>query len=87
MMRFMAICSVFLLTACASEQELAARQAQQDAEDDQQCTGLGFKPATEGYGNCRLRIAEMRTQQRLANSYDRAHTCFGMGFGYGRYDF
>jgi len=87
MMRCTIILALLLLSACASEQEMAARQAQQAAADNQQCLGLGFKQGTEKFGDCLLRIEEIRTQQRLANSYDRAHTCFGMGFGAGRYDF
>ena len=86
-MRRIAVLSVLLLSACASEQEIAARQAQQAAADNQQCLNLGFKQGTEKFGDCLLRVEEIRTQQRLANSYDRAHTCFGMGFGAGRYDF
>lgn len=81
------ILSLLLLSACASKQEIAAAQARQDAADSQECIQLGFKPATEAYGNCRLRVKEMRVQASLSRSYDRAHTCFGMGFGAGRYDF
>ncbi|MFO1243243.1 MAG: hypothetical protein U1E36_08650 [Rickettsiales bacterium] len=68
-----------------SEQEIAAAKALQDTEDSQRCMQLGFKPATEPYGNCRLRLEEIRSQQRLAKSYDRAHSCINGEFGI--YDF
>lgn len=34
--------------------------------DDAQCRGYGFRPQTEGYANCRLKLAELRANQKAA---------------------
>lgn len=36
------------------------------AADDAKCRELGFKPGTEGYGNCRLKLEEIRTIRNAA---------------------
>lgn len=48
-----------LLAGCVSSEELA--QA-----DDRECRELGFEPGTEGYGNCRLKLREIRALERQA---------------------
>jgi hypothetical protein len=37
-----------------------ARRARLVTEDDAKCRQLGFKPGTEGYGNCRLQLEQIR---------------------------
>lgn len=34
--------------------------------DDEKCREFGFKPGTEGYGNCRLQIEQIRATQQAA---------------------
>ena len=53
------------LSACAGDP--AAEQAR------------GFKPGTEAYGNCRLKLKEIRAQQDAKNANSPFH--FGVGVG------
>lgn len=39
-----------------------------DAKADVKCRELGFKPGTDGYGNCRLQLAQIRATNRAAAS-------------------
>jgi hypothetical protein len=46
-----------------------ARQAAEDtrqAADDAKCREYGFKPGTEGYGNCRLQLDQIRATKQAA---------------------
>jgi hypothetical protein len=62
------------LSACADP---AAEQARLDAIDNQNCIELGFKPGTEPYGNCRLKLREIRAKQEGQSS----GVNFGIGLG------
>lgn len=64
-----------LAGACADP---AAEQARLDAVDNQNCIDLGFKPGTEPYGNCRLKLKEIRAKERGSQSPD---VSFGLGVG------
>ena len=55
-----------LLSACTSPAEDAERAARMEAADDADCRQLGFLPATSDYGDCRLRLREMRLKERIA---------------------
>jgi hypothetical protein len=39
-----------------------------NAYDDGQCQGYGAQPGTDAYTNCRLQLAQMRQQRRIAAS-------------------
>lgn len=65
------------LSACAGDP--AVEQARIDAIDNQNCIDLGFKPGTEAYGNCRLKLKEIRAQQDAKNADSPFH--FGVGVG------
>ncbi len=68
------------LGACVSD---AAIQAQLDAKDNQDCIDLGFKPGNEAYGNCRLKLKQIRAEDEV--SYDPSpRVGVGVGFGFGR---
>lgn len=74
--------ALMLLTACASDP--AAEQARLDAIDNQNCTDLGFKPGTEPYGNCRLKLKEIRATQAAENEKSSGvHFGFGLGVSKG----
>ena len=62
------------LAACADP---AAEQARLDAIDNKDCMDLGFKPDTEAYGNCRLKLKEIRAKQEGNSS----GVNFGVGLG------
>lgn len=65
------------LGACSDP---AAEQARLDAIDHQNCVDLGFKPETEAYGNCRLKMKEIRAKEEGNRS---PNVGFGVGIGVG----
>ncbi|WP_421865190.1 hypothetical protein [Parvibaculum sp.] len=65
------------LAACADP---AAEQARLDAIDHRNCVDLGFKPGTETYGNCRLKMKEIRAKEESNRS---PNVGFGVGIGVG----
>lgn len=71
--------SAFWLTACTSTEDRAREQAMRDRADHQHCLDLGFEPETEPYGNCRLKLKEIRAAQEEPSS----NTQFGVGIGIG----
>ena len=66
------------LSACAGDP--AAEQARIDAIDNQNCVDIGFKPQTEPYGNCRLKLKQIRAQQD-AEAERNSGIHFGVGLG------
>jgi hypothetical protein len=40
------------------------RQAAQRAADDAKCRELGFKPGTDAFGNCRLKLEQIRASDQ-----------------------
>ena len=68
-----------LLAACASDEDRKAEIARQNAIDHQHCLDLGFEEGTEAYGNCRLKLREIRAQEGSKGS----DTHFGVGIGVG----
>jgi hypothetical protein len=46
-------------------------QRSKDLADDTKCRDLGFKPQTEGYGNCRLKLEEIRAIKESGESFKR----------------
>jgi hypothetical protein len=55
------------LLACASPEQQAAQAARIETADHSECVRLGFPQGTPEYGDCRLRLREMRLQERLVN--------------------
>ncbi|WOF74521.1 hypothetical protein QMT40_002175 [Parvibaculaceae bacterium PLY_AMNH_Bact1] len=70
--------TALLLAACSTAEDHAREQARLDRIDDQHCRELGFEPETEPYGNCRLKLKEVRASQKAPN-----HPNFGVGVGIG----
>jgi hypothetical protein len=58
------------MTGCVSSQDIAAA-------DNQECIELGFEPGTEAYGNCRLKLREIRAMERQTMAVENT-------FWYGR---
>lgn len=54
------IIMIIILTACATPEQRAAYQKMIDDQDHAECVKLGFTPKTDSYGDCRLRLKEMR---------------------------
>ena len=59
-----ALC-LLLLAGCVTQQEI-------DMADDQECQSLGFQLGTEAYGDCRLRLKEIRARERQAMAIEQA---------------
>jgi len=70
-----------LLAACANDASRQAEAAKIDAQDDANCRELGFEPGTEAYGNCRLKLKEIRAQERASGAYNNSNVGFGIGVG------
>ena len=51
------------LAACAS---MAERTGKYDEADIARCTELGFTPGTDAFGECRLKLVEIRQAKRNA---------------------
>ncbi len=68
----------FWLAACTSPADRAHEQALLDRADHQDCRDLGFEEETEAYGNCRLKLKEIRVEQKEPNN-----PRFGVGIGIG----
>lgn len=71
----LAIVAPLGFAACADP---AAEQARLDAADHRNCVELGFKPDTEAYGNCRLKMKEIRAREEANRS---PNVGFGVGIG------
>lgn len=70
------------ISACATDP--GAEQARLNAIDNQNCIDMGFKPDTEAYGNCRLKLKEIRAQQAAeAERNSGVHFGFGLGVSKG----
>lgn len=63
------------LIACADP---AAEQARLDAIDHNNCVELGFETNSEAYGNCRLKMKEIRAREAGSRS---PNVGFGVGIG------
>ncbi len=66
------------MSACTTEADRAAERARLDATDHQNCLDLGFRAGTEAYGNCRLKMREIRARQETTRS---PNVGFGVGIG------
>ena len=67
-----------MMSACTTEADRAAERARLDAIDHQNCLDLGFRTGTEAYGNCRLKMREIRARQEATQS---PNVGFGVGIG------
>jgi hypothetical protein len=75
----LALCAAtLLLAACSTAEDRAREQALLERTDDKHCRELGFEPETEAYGNCRLKLKEIRASQEAPS-----HPNFGVGVGIG----
>jgi hypothetical protein len=46
-------------------------QRSKDLADHAKCRDLGFRPQTEAYGNCRLKLEEIRAIKESGETYKR----------------
>jgi len=74
-----AIPLAFLLAACAGDR--SEQVARQNAADHQACLDLGFTEGTEEYGNCRLKLREIRAMEQGTRSGSNVGIGVGIGIG------
>jgi len=71
-MRFLVFIALLIVAGCESEAELraqaAANRARIDAGDHRTCTGYGMDLGTPAYADCRLRLSQIRAQNRAARN-------------------
>jgi hypothetical protein len=72
MRKWMAIAALLMAAACVSPEEPAAMDAAQQRADAQECQNLGFKPRTDAFGNCMLKLKEIRAQEANTDAVNRA---------------
>jgi len=65
--------SFLLLASCVTQQDV-------DMADNQECLSLGFQQGTEAYGDCRLRLKEIRARERQTMALEQAR--FNAPFGW-----
>lgn len=78
--RIALICTLGVtLAACAGDRK--AEIAAQNQADHQNCLELGFEEGTEAYGNCRLKLREIRAAERSRHSGSNVGIGVGIGIG------
>jgi hypothetical protein len=81
-MRSLFLIPLLVLAACADPAQQAAYQQQIEQADNEECLRLGYQPNTPTYGDCRLRLREMRQRERAINRAPMYHPNFGVTYGY-----
>jgi hypothetical protein len=78
----LAACGCLVLAACSSPAERAAAAEKVERADSAECQRLGFKESTENFGNCILKLREIRAQEKAAlrAPYDDFYPRFGIGY-------
>ncbi len=71
---WMPLAALLLLAACVSPEERSAMDTAQRQADGQECESIGFKPATDAFGDCILRLKAIRAQQANTDAVNRANT-------------
>lgn len=77
----LALAAPLFLMGCETAADRAAEQARLDAIDNKNCTELGFKQGSEAYGNCMLKMRELRAASKSSGS--NIHYGVGLGIGIG----
>lgn len=73
MHKWMALAALLMLAACVSPEEQAARDAAQQQADAVECQRLGFRTGTDAFGNCMLKLKEIRAQEANTEEIRRAN--------------
>ncbi|MFW0777999.1 MAG: hypothetical protein ACN2B6_09820 [Rickettsiales bacterium] len=82
-MKYIIAFGFLLLSACATPEQIAARQEAQRQADYETCKSYGFRVKSDAFRNCLLQL-DIARQQRSSNyyyggSYRHRH---GTGIGY-----
>jgi len=63
MRKFLAIGAFLMLAACMSPQQQQAMREAQMQRDGAECQQLGFRPGTNAFGDCILKLREIRAKE------------------------
>ena len=74
MWKWISLACLLVLAGCVSPEQRAAEIAAQQKADYAECTRLGFKPNTEAFANCLLKLQEIRAQQENTDAIEHANT-------------
>jgi len=87
MVRFIGtLACVVALSGCMSQAERDAAQEVQSRADSAECKKLGFKIDTDAFGECLLKLREIRATERTAMRPDyMTSSRIGMEWGWMRY--
>jgi len=72
MKKFLAIGALLMLAACVSPQQQEAMRQAQLQRDNAECQTLGFRPGSQGMGDCMLKLREIRAQEANTRAVERA---------------
>lgn len=72
----------FSVSGCVSQQQIEAAKAAQFAADQQECESMGFKQGSNDFGNCMLKLKEIRAKQAQAQAINNA-AVMDSGWGWG----
>ena len=72
MRKFLALGAFLALAACMSPQQQEAMWAAQMQRDGAECQQLGFRPGSNAFGDCILKLREIRAQQANTNAIERS---------------
>jgi hypothetical protein len=73
MYKWIALAALLTLAACVSPEEQAAMDAAQQQADARECQSLGFRQGTDAFGNCVLKLKEIRAQEENTEQIRRAN--------------
>lgn len=78
-----ALVAAGLAAGCTTPADRAAAAAALDARDRADCKELGFTPDTEAFGNCVLKLKEIRAREALDAAETQPNVGFDFGIGVG----
>jgi len=82
MLKYLFICGCLVLSACATPEQIAARQEAQRQADYQTCKSYGFRTKSDGFRNCLLQLDIARQQRNNNYYYGGGYRHRGSGIGY-----
>lgn len=71
------------LTGCVTPEQQAAMDAAQKQADTRECESFGFRPGSTAFGNCMLKLKEIRAQEANTQAIERANNRPPPWWGYG----
>lgn len=80
-MKYLFLLAILSLASCTTPEQRAAQQKMIEDADHAECIRLGFDANSEKYGECRLKLREIRAMERAADRAPYYHPHVGIGWG------